>query len=214
MENGNEIFEIGQIVFATATTIDINKRAFIKDTIPPLKSITFFYEDKLILDRFTPKVWTFKEFKKYLTEEIESEYEYQKKMKKLCNDLVDENKWNEATDEFINQSISDSKSRVDDMEKKLNLMKQVKNGNETYDIEKIKNIPITNFIQFNRGLFACCPFHGEKTPSLKYYPKTNTCHCFGACGKSFDVIDVFQNLHGLKFREAIYQLNKIYGKNN
>ena len=36
---------------------------------------------------------------------------------------------------------------------------------------------------------CCCPIHAENTPSFIFSPKTNSCHCFGACGRNYDVID-------------------------
>ena len=40
--------------------------------------------------------------------------------------------------------------------------------------------------------FMCCPFHGEKEPSLKVYQKTGGWHCFG-CGRGGSVIDLYYN---------------------
>ena len=37
-----------------------------------------------------------------------------------------------------------------------------------------------------------CPFHDDKTPSMKIYPETNTYHCFG-CGKTGDQIQFIQD---------------------
>lgn len=42
---------------------------------------------------------------------------------------------------------------------------------------------------------ACCPFHGEKTPSFTVYPKENRFHCFG-CKETGDVIDYIQKREG------------------
>jgi hypothetical protein len=184
------------------------KRAFIKDTYPPIRSLSYFYESKLIFNKITAEVYTFKEFKKENKEAIESEYNYQKEMKILINKLIDENNWNEATDEYIKQSLNDSDCRIADYEKKLSRMKEIKNKGEVFDIEKIKEIPITTLVKFNSGGFSSCIWHSpDKTPSMKYYPKQNKVHCF-SCGKDGDVIDVFQQLYGCDFREAIKQLSK------
>ncbi len=45
----------------------------------------------------------------------------------------------------------------------------------------------------NKTNQLCCPFHNDKTPSLKIYPKTNTYHCFG-CDKTGDVIQFIQDM--------------------
>jgi len=82
---------------------------------------------------------------------------------------------------------------------------------KTYSNDVVTNArayPITNLMEFKKNT-ARCPFHNEKTPSLHYYPKTNTCYCFGGCGKSYDAIDIYSKLNGVKFREAVEQLNKL-----
>jgi len=56
--------------------------------------------------------------------------------------------------------------------------------------------------------FAVCPFHGEKTGSLKYYKKDNKAHCFGGCAKSFDVIDIVQKMNGYTLPQTIKFLTK------
>lgn len=61
----------------------------------------------------------------------------------------------------------------------------------------------------NRG-FACCPFHLEKTPSMKVYPKEKGFHCFG-CGASGDVIKFVQMYFNLSFQESIKKINLDFG---
>lgn len=70
-----------------------------------------------------------------------------------------------------------------------------------------KLYPITNMLEFRQNKM-CCPFHNEKTPSFNYYPKTNTCYCFG-CGKVADSIEIYQLLHKCSFSEAVKELNKL-----
>ena len=48
----------------------------------------------------------------------------------------------------------------------------------------------------------CCPFHGERNPSLKIYPRTGGWHCFG-CGKGGSVIDFVMEHEGCGFPEAV-----------
>lgn len=52
----------------------------------------------------------------------------------------------------------------------------------------------------------CCPFHGEKTPSLIFNRAKQTFHCFG-CGEHGDVIDFTQKLHDIDFFEALEMLS-------
>lgn len=44
-------------------------------------------------------------------------------------------------------------------------------------------------------LWACCPFHQERTPSFSYRPDKDKFHCFG-CRQSGDLIDLFEHLNG------------------
>lgn len=50
--------------------------------------------------------------------------------------------------------------------------------------------------------FLCCPFHGEKAPSLKIYPDTGGWHCFG-CGRGGSVIDFVMEHESCDFRSAV-----------
>ena len=61
----------------------------------------------------------------------------------------------------------------------------------------------------NRG-FMCCPFHNEKTPSMKIYDKDY--HCFG-CGEHGDVITFVQKLFNLSFQEALRKIDVDFGLN-
>ncbi len=51
-----------------------------------------------------------------------------------------------------------------------------------------------------------CPFHHEKTASLKLYPGTRGWHCFG-CGAGGSVIDFVERLYGTDFKGAVRLLN-------
>jgi hypothetical protein len=73
------------------------------------------------------------------------------------------------------------------------------------EIARAKDFPITTLIDFKHNQ-AICPFHSEKTPSLHYYPQSNTCHCFGACQKSFDSIEAYKILNNCSFVEAVRKL--------
>lgn len=58
----------------------------------------------------------------------------------------------------------------------------------------------------NRAGYICCPFHNEKTPSLKLYGGQRGWHCFG-CGASGTVIDFVMKLFDIPFRQAILRIN-------
>ncbi|WNB17162.1 DNA primase [Marivirga arenosa] len=61
-----------------------------------------------------------------------------------------------------------------------------------------------------QNLWACCPFHDEKTPSFSVAPNKGIYKCFG-CGKAGDSIQFIMDLEGLNFPEAIRQLAEKYG---
>ena len=81
-----------------------------------------------------------------------------------------------------------------------------------YDIEKIKQIPIKDFISrftvIRNHSQAICPIHREKTPSLQIYEKTNSWFCFGH-GSGGSVIDFMMELNKYSLNEALEDLNKL-----
>jgi len=62
-------------------------------------------------------------------------------------------------------------------------------------------------IHVGRNGMACCPFHNDKTPSMKLDRRY---HCFG-CGADGDVIDFAAALYGLGKKEAAVQLAQDFG---
>jgi DNA primase len=77
-------------------------------------------------------------------------------------------------------------------------------------IESIRSIHLedvlSKYIHF-KNHEACCPIHGEKTPSFKISKKTNLYKCFG-CGESGDAIKFVQWHDKLTFAEAIERIAK------
>ena len=62
-----------------------------------------------------------------------------------------------------------------------------------------------------RGDFwACCPFHGEKSPSFHCEDRKGRYHCFG-CGVSGDHFRFLMELDGVPFNEAVQQIADIAG---
>ena len=55
----------------------------------------------------------------------------------------------------------------------------------------------------NRSGFICCPFHKEKTASMKIYQKDF--HCFG-CGANGDIFTFVMLMDGISFKEAFKEL--------
>ena len=60
-------------------------------------------------------------------------------------------------------------------------------------------------IEVKRNGMACCPFHDDRTPSLKLDRRF---HCFG-CGADGDVIDFAAKLYNLSPKEAAEKLARI-----
>ena len=58
----------------------------------------------------------------------------------------------------------------------------------------------------DRSGFICCPFHGEKTPSLKIYPDGRGWWCYG-CNSGGSVIDFVESLFHLNFIDACKRIN-------
>ncbi|MCO5070032.1 MAG: DNA primase [Rhizobiaceae bacterium] len=58
--------------------------------------------------------------------------------------------------------------------------------------------------------WACCPFHGEKSPSFHCEDKKGRYHCFG-CGVSGDHFRFLTELDGLSFPEAVERIAELAG---
>ena len=82
----------------------------------------------------------------------------------------------------------------------INRLKRIEGAKQTpiislYPFEKVKRGP--------HRWTACCPIHGERTPSFVIYLDNNTWHCFGACGEGGDSIAFIMKLKGCDFNEAL-----------
>ncbi len=58
--------------------------------------------------------------------------------------------------------------------------------------------------------WACCPFHGEKTPSFHCEDRKGRYHCFG-CGVSGDHFRFLTELEGVSFPEAVARIADMAG---
>lgn len=83
-------------------------------------------------------------------------------------------------------------------------------------VETIKNaITCRMFVEriglsVNRAGYCCCPFHGEKTPSLKIYSDGKGWYCFG-CHVGGDVINMAKLYYNTSFRDAVKRLSDEFG---
>lgn len=64
-------------------------------------------------------------------------------------------------------------------------------------------------IKINKNGFCCCPFHKEKTASMKIYK--DSYNCFG-CGANGDIFSFVQHMDNCDFKTAFYQLGGTYAK--
>lgn len=72
---------------------------------------------------------------------------------------------------------------------------------------------MSDFVSLKRkgqNLWACCPFHDEKTPSFSVAPAKGIFKCFG-CGKAGDAIEFIKEIEGLTYIQAMQYLGKKYG---
>ena len=67
--------------------------------------------------------------------------------------------------------------------------------------------------EVNRGGFIICPFHEEKTASLKAYAEGARWKCFG-CGEGGDVISFVMKLFRLNFSQACVRIGNDFGITN
>lgn len=65
-------------------------------------------------------------------------------------------------------------------------------------------------LQIGSSGMACCPFHEDKTPSMKIYP--DHFYCFG-CGESGDCTGFTARLFGISQLEAAKKLSHDFGLN-
>lgn len=81
--------------------------------------------------------------------------------------------------------------------------------NERVEIEEV----VGDFVSLKRKgryLWACCPFHGEKTASFSVTPAKGIYKCFG-CGAAGDAIQFVMDLEGYSYVETMKYLAKKYG---
>lgn len=80
---------------------------------------------------------------------------------------------------------------------------------ERTEIEEV----VSDFVSLKRkgqNLWACCPFHNEKSPSFSVAPSKGIYKCFG-CGVGGDAIQFVMDIEGINYIEALKYLAKKYG---
>jgi DNA primase len=79
---------------------------------------------------------------------------------------------------------------------------------QTADIVEV----VGDYVSLKRqgqNLWACCPFHNERTPSFSVAPAKGIYKCFG-CGKAGDSIKFVMDIEGVSYPEALKFLAKRY----
>lgn len=93
------------------------------------------------------------------------------------------------------------------IEKEVIDIAKEKIGGDMFDM-MMKELGITDYDERNKKV--CCPWHHEDTPSLVWNPKSNSARCFGACGRNYDLIDVYMK-KGMTYIEAVQKLFDVAG---
>ncbi len=87
-------------------------------------------------------------------------------------------------------------NQVDEIKQKLNIVDVIN-----------RFVPLK---KRGRNHIACCPFHGEKTPSFTVSEELQIFKCFG-CGKSGDIFTFLQEYERIDFHEALTELAALAG---
>ena len=87
-------------------------------------------------------------------------------------------------------------NQVDEIKQKLNIVDVIN-----------RFVPLK---KRGRNHIACCPFHGEKTPSFTVSEELQIYKCFG-CGKSGDIFTFLQDYERIDFRESLTELASMAG---
>jgi len=89
--------------------------------------------------------------------------------------------------------------------KRNNFILENKSKSFIVSIDKAKQFPMDQLLEFNKSGFCKCLWHEEKYGSMHYKKKANTFKCYG-CGEWGDVIKVYQKLKDCDFKTALKAL--------
>lgn len=130
------------------------------------------------------------DFGKYFLEQVFDRMLHGQEVKQIEKDLA-----NMCYDLRCSQGKTHSKEWAESYDKAVNLTQIEDVANRYLQVEN-----------FNRNII--CPFHEEKTPSLKIYPKKNFFICFG-CGARGSPITFVMKYENCSFKEAVLKLSNL-----
>lgn len=174
---------------------DTGTYTFLKDLEKELKA------NKLDIERKRSRI--IYSIRKYKGENI---YDYVRDL--LTRDYEEEIK-------YLEFRLQDLLKHLVKAKKPIHITNSLDNSNWKASIEKAKKIPVEVFVDTKKAkrtsnkLLVSCPIHDDKTPSCALYLDNNTFYCFG-CHKGGDVINLYQAIHGVDFKEAVKALNNIF----
>jgi len=82
---------------------------------------------------------------------------------------------NEITKEFAEAHLEDLFTEKEKLQARLSYTGVKFNNN---NLEMAKQVPLSNFLKFNRAGFTNCIWHDERTPSLHKLPGKERVYCF------------------------------------
>jgi len=171
----------------------------------------YFFSDTAVIDETNYIYYPLSEFKQIMKKEIHDELQHQKNMEALQIKARDRFPYslNEMTLIYLEEAKIISNKRIEFFKKLLARTSYKPGDKNDLNIDKAKERPISDFVEFNHAGYAECIFgHIDKTPSMYYYDKNKQVHCF-SCGTTADVIDVVKIKFNLDFINAVkYILNK------
>lgn len=78
-------------------------------------------------------------------------------------------------------------------------------GITNHDIGRAREVPCNKLVEVNRTNMALCPFHDDRTPSMRWYRDSNRLYCF-SCNRGWDTISFLRERDGLSFVQAVKEL--------
>lgn len=172
--------------------------------LPPGQDVTdFFQSGKTMNDVFALAVLHSPE----ASNPLKTEYDLKEEVFNIRQELATNPDMSDSNRGFYETTLTTLQNELQQYKKPKKSKYKIEDGT----LAAVKEIPMKDFIEFNKRGFAKCIFHEDDTPSLKYYADKNIVHCFG-CGATRNVIQVYAHQNNLTWKEAFKQLKTKYGK--